>query len=403
MAINDETWPVGISSANPSDPSTPSMELDLDKPAEVKLDSGTWNSDTTTDAGALRNTSKQSWTAQGGGSEHGMSYQGDVIWDGGDETIAPDGTITLVHLYDNSGDSSYTTNDGPADLAWTIGSLAGSTNLVFPNGSNILWSTFNTSAKTKVVLHTGGRGKISNLFQLTATATDDATEMSIPPPQISVAGYTLNASGVAYAIFPDGATIDITPQTGAPYYDFTVGAGKYLSHFEVFVRQPYPNYPSDAGSYGLMGPPLGWPIYEWGGKQAGHAWFKLSTGAPSAAISQFTTPDCSQWLNQEFGYGPINDSLLSIYPPVAAGPGTNYMDNGSANIDRFYIVGFQGPGVINGLSHAENIHSNPGTWNSATHNCVHEVVITGNTSGKQLPIGDATPEFFGFALPPSDP
>ncbi len=219
----------GAGSANSSDPSTPSTELDLDKPTEVKLDSGTWNSDTTTDAGALRNTSKQSWTAQGGGSEHGMSYQGDVIWDGGDETIAPDGTITLVHLYDNSGDSSYTTNDGPADLEWTIGSLAGSTNLVFPNGSNILWSTFNTSAKTKVVLHTGGKAQTGRqgLFQLTASATDDSTGLGIPPQQISVAGKTLGADGVAWLEFQDGITVDVTPQASAPLYDYGISAQKY--------------------------------------------------------------------------------------------------------------------------------------------------------------------------------
>ncbi len=180
-------------------------------------------------AGTLHWKGNLSWTAQGDGTEHDEFHLEDMDWNAADETIAPDGTVTLVHSYDNSGDDSYTTNDGPADLAWIIGSLAGSTNLTLPNGSNILWSTFNTSAKTKVVLHTGGKGQTGRqgLFQLTPTATDDSTGLGIPPQQISVAGKTLGADGVAWLEFQDGITVDVTPQASAPLYDYGISAQKY--------------------------------------------------------------------------------------------------------------------------------------------------------------------------------
>jgi hypothetical protein len=125
--------------------------------------------------------------------------------------------------------------------------------------------------------------------------------------------------------------------------------------------------------------------------------------APIDGITRFTTPDCSQWLGQEIGYAPISSHFISYVPPIKEGVGYLDTNNGSASVHRNYAIGFQGPGLIDGSGDTENLHQSPGTWNSDSHNCVHEVIKAAKAVGIQLPSLDFNPEGFGFNLPPDSP
>lgn len=82
------------------------------------------------------------------------------------------------------------------------------------------------------------------------------------------------------------------------------------------------------------------------------------------------------------------------------GPGKVYGGSTGVTVHKTYVIGFQGKGAVDGVNHVENLSNIPGTWDTGYHNCVHEVVITGKTTGVQLPLSDTTPEGFGFNLPP---
>jgi hypothetical protein len=293
---------------------------------------------------------------------------------------------------------------------------------------NVVWTR---TADTVMKLFTGGKAGSGrqNLFVLNASGRRPLwtgvklnlligelwTEWELPPllgpwtsidpRQITIAGKALDTNGTAYFAWPDGVTRDVTPRTGYDYYTFAQpSVGKYLSHFEVFVRQPWPDIydrdwtPPDP-------PPPGYPLVA--GIDAGHAWWKLSSDAPVEAVNKFTGTDCTQWLNTEVGYGPVDTSYdwwSWIWDPgsssVSTGPGELETDNGYPSVHRTYGIGF--PGLIAGLNHTEHLNQYPGTWDSRWHNCVHETRITGGAAGVKLP-DDWDPEDFGFDLPPDDP
>ncbi len=273
------------------------------------------------------------------------------------------------------------------------------------------WENYQRSANCKVKLATGGPAGSTkqNLWLINVTATayhppwlsNPLASTSIPSTNITILGKTLDASGNAYVLLPDNAFPDATPIINSPtaYYSFIITVQKYLSQLTVNVRQPYPNYPSDAVLYSWN--PF-YPVYDVLAGSAGHAWWELTSDAPINAINLFTTTNCSQWVGEQVGYAPSSTTWVTHVPPVKQGPGYLDTDNGSANITRIYAIGFQGPGLIEGLSDIENLYLSPGTWNSDTHNCVHETIKAGNSVGISLP-NDIYPEIFGFDLPPSSP
>ena len=151
--------------------------------------------------------------------------------------------------------------------------------------------------------------------------------------------------------------------------------------------------------------PIGYPVASVVNHDAGHAWWKLTCDASCGVIKpRFTKSNCSLFLGGTgWGYGPDDTAqVLSWIPYIKEGPGHLYPGDGSQSVHRIYACGFQGPGLIDALDYTDNLLHHPGTWNSATNNCVHQVVNAGNKAGISL-LGDTTPEFFGMGLPPSDP
>ena len=305
------------------------------------------------------------------------------------------------------------------NTSWQEGGASGDP--IFGGGTS--HDSYERSAQTTYHVQTGGRaipGR-QNLWRFSAGASwikdKHATppfwstpNQAIDPTQVWIRGQHLDTNGNTYIVLPDGQDLDVTPQVpGLVFYTFGVGGQKYLSHFEVFVRQPYPRFPDDYNDYGPDGPPFGYPVYKFGGLAAGHAWWKLYCSAPIDGINKFTSTNCSQWLNKEVGYGPVNSSFdcwacLINATAVKVGPGFLSTNNGSADVHRTYAIGFQTKGLIDGLGHTENVHQSPGEWDSLWHNCVHEAVVIGKTTGIQLPynLNDSTPDEFGRHLPPDD-
>jgi hypothetical protein len=298
-------------------------------------------------------------------------------------------------------------------------------------GSEFGYTTgiYGRTADAVVKLRTGGKAtsRRRNLFCLTAVAAEVENKMSysyawlyyywqvsgpagtvpIPAQSITIMGQALDINSNVYVVLPDNQDIDVTPRVqNKDFYTFNVDKQKYLSHFEVFVCQPYPDWPNDLKYYDpIYNPiPIGYPFWN-SSVNAGHAWWKLTTDAPTDAVNKFANTNASQWLGQEVGYGPtsLTWSLQGCSIEIT-GPGELPFPYQHAwTVHRIYAVGFQGPGVIEGLNHTEHVHNYPGTWDSRWHNCVQEAFITGNASGAGLPISDWLPEFFGFDVSPDSP
>jgi hypothetical protein len=279
----------------------------------------------------------------------------------------------------------------------------------------------NQTAQTKMKLYTGAKAvpKRNNLWMVTGSAakilhdwemnpcSQYADKESVASTRITIGELgKLDSDGKLYKWLPDGVTKDATPNVkGLDYYIFSASATKYLSHFEVFVRQPWPDYPND--DFFPDSPPLGYPVVA--GFDAGHAWWKSASDAPLQAIQSFTQDPANEWVNVEAGYGPDGSSSFDwgrflVEGVVKTNIGKVFAgDNGNANIHRTYGISFKSPGLIEGLNHTKTLSDNPGIWDSAVHNCVMEVRNTGGNSGLSLPDSENTPEGFGFELPPSSP
>jgi hypothetical protein len=112
-------------------------------------------------------------------------------------------------------------------------------------------------SQAKMLLHTGGRSGVGRrgLFRLTATATEEVPVADsggqyhqagivdgpgIPNDQIIVGGKQLDTNGVVWKVYPDGKTIDVTPQANAPLYSFTEPPpSKQCAPVEIdFLDQP---------------------------------------------------------------------------------------------------------------------------------------------------------------------
>ena len=290
--------------------------------------------------------------------------------------------------------------------------------------------TYTRTAQTKMKLHTGGKAipARQNLFQITCPAVDiegygveQGTDSkraqppfgygllsespAIPPEKISVGGLgTLKSDGNLWTVLPDGADLPATPVVGGKrFYVFWPGEQKFHSSFEAFVCQPWPDLSYQPWLLDDDLPPLGWPIYSVA-DNGGHAWWKLTTDAPTDAVNQFAKAYASQWMNTEVGYGETSGldwlyAILHFTSPTAPGvlPFTN---THTWTVHKTYAIGF--PGLIAGLNHTEHVHEYPGTYDLRYHNCVIEVWITGGAAGVTLP-HDWDPEDFGFDLPPDSP
>jgi hypothetical protein len=279
---------------------------------------------------------------------------------------------------------------------------------------------FSKSATTILDLRTGGKAiaKRQNLWVISGSAAEitdhwepwpchsaNVPSRPIPPQEVEILGSKLRDDWRLYKVLPDGVTMDATPYVrGKSYYRFDANGQKFTSHLDVFVRQPFPRFPNDLDEFWPDPPPLGYPVYDIrpGGKEAGHAWWRLRTQAPAEVVSEFagSQVDLSHSLNIECGYGPSGDMVVrSWLPPEKQADGKLYHDNGTPDVLRVYIIGFQGPGLVGGLQHSEQLRNNPGIWNSSSHNCVHETSLIGEKAGVTLPVSDGTPESFGFQLP----
>jgi hypothetical protein len=216
----------------------------------------------------------------------------------------------------------------------------------------------------------------------------------------------LGNDGKLYVALPDGVEKEATIKAeDENFFTFDVSGQKYLPHFEVFVRQPWPNYPHDVWDPIYNPQPFGYPFVNIAMHDAGHSWWRLTCGASCDVISRFTIADCSQWLGGTgWGYGPDDTAhIIHLKPYEKEGTGHVYAGDGSETVHRIYTCGFLGPGLIGGLEQTDNLARHPGTWNSATHNCLHELINIGGAVGRDLPPADEMPEFFGFDLPPDDP
>lgn len=250
-----------------------------------------------------------------------------------------------------------------------------------------------------------------NLFRINAWAKkySQATEplwwgapsTPLDATNLTVCGEQAGADGNVWVVLPDNSEENITVSApGVKHFNAWATPQKYRSYFEVFVRQPWPDFPNYSFPEGV--PPLGYPAVN--GFDTGHAWWKLTTEAPVNILNRFTTAANARWINMELGYSPSNSTFISYFPPIKQGGGYLEQNNGGdSTVHRTYATGFQGPGVIDGLGNCEALFENGGTWNSDTHNCVHETIKTGNMAGVPLPSTDPTPEGFGLNLPPSDP
>jgi hypothetical protein len=232
---------------------------------------------------------------------------------------------------------------------------------------------------------------------------------ALPNKSVHLLGDTLHdPDGSLYYVTPAGAPpMDCTPVVyGNKFYTwYLVDTPHVHNNFVVFVRMPYPQWPADTWNSGNLFYP-----YWSGDVMCGHAWWKLTSDAPTDAINQkLKTPDSTKWINMEVGFMPL--ALLDIWYfsfedwDSLVSPGIVDLDgfNGDYSVYRIYDIGFTD--LIAGLNHTEDFSITPGIWNSRTRNCVHQTQITGNDVGVTLPCGsnDWLPEYFGHDLPPSTP
>ena len=216
------------------------------------------------------------------------------------------------------------------------------------------------SAQTLYQLRTGGKkgSKRKNLFMLTASASSIynmfypeidsfADSGQIHPSKIRIPGASwLDDNDVAYAIFPDGTSLDITPRAEFRYYAFDISAAKYKSYFTVKVDMPDPE---------------GCNISV--GTDVGHAWWSFGTEAPSGGINMFMGNQLSQFIGVETGYYPADH--IDFFVLIGSFPGFLELNDSGHDVDatKTYEIGF--PDLISGLQFTKGLNDSPGTWNEA--------------------------------------
>jgi len=282
---------------------------------------------------------------------------------------------------------------------------------------SIINYTARRTAETVMKLQTGGRAtsKLKNLFGLTASCSQlnvapqpsapywyVTSNPSVPSQNITIGGYgALNTNGVMYKIIPDNDDVDVTPRVaGVDYYTFNISAQKYHSYFEVFVNMPYPPGTGTLGFYPNF-------MMQSGGINAGHAWWRLSTDAPTNAVNQFISSDRSQFLSKQVGYGNTGwgvnfDFFLQVLPATyISGAGKLYNTDPDSNSQSIPVmtnhIGWDD--LINGLGYTGELQNHPGTWDGLENNCVTQTRSVGGIVGVTLPNPSPLfPEPFGLDL-----
>lgn len=380
-ATNVPVTPGGVASfdlnAVPAGGDDPYASVNQNKNTGVVMDSAKGNYDTWWDALTLHNSSDWKWSRQSGGYKHTRFEAGtgnDMSWDQSDDTIASNLTILNTHITGSDGTDTNIANNGTEGFDKTIGSWNGVTYLPELNGTFLLWSKGSGSEHVKMVLLTGGKSKLRNLYRLSATATDDTTWQPVPSQEITIAGQSLDANGVTYQIFSDGEAPDVTPQVNSPLYSFSgPDATKYCSYFDVYVIKGNP--PGDEG----------------------HAWWGLRTDAPQDALVKFFNSTELFYLSQQtYGYYPT----IHTFPGYLDCPGELWVPESyttaSADVRRHFYIGFNG--LQSAIDYAIGLHNSPGYYVVLGNNCVSQVRADARAAGGTAVPLDMTPMAFGLAL-----
>jgi hypothetical protein len=169
-------------------------------------------------------------------------------------------------------------------------------------------------SQAKMLLHTGGRSGVGRrgLFRLTATATEEVPVADsggqyhqagivdgpgIPNDQIIVGGKQLDTNGVVWKVYPDGKTIDVTPQANAPLYRFTVDQSKYTPVIQInnsVTLDPddvAPGADYCVGQYltfALSGIPVSTSDYQW--TLDGHFFNAQTNFCPTGSMDPYVIP-----------------------------------------------------------------------------------------------------------------
>jgi len=255
------------------------------------------------------------------------------------------------------------------------------------------------NSRATVQLRTGGKSgsKLKHVFALPASATayQKLTTDEIPQPTdswtvpysaITIPGATwLDNNGIAYGIYPDDSTVDITPHVSVDYYSFSVSATKYKSYLTLYARMPDPN-----GCSTFVG------------TDAGHAWWRFTTEASAGAIGMFMGTNYSYYIGRTAGFYP--DGLTWILPlggnftGVTEVPDTG--NEGTENAQKTYEIGFDD--LKGGIFFTKHLHENPPDWNGLFYNCVHAARGAAAAAGVKAPYA-VFPETFGHKLLGDDP
>lgn len=375
-----------------------------------------------------------SWQDYGGGasswnwlgvdtSNNGNLTQTDWV----DATFAaslwPDIEETIVNASQDDLDSGFDPNMEHCDIGEPVIDISGSYSC--PEYLQTEKDTENRHAQATMILQTGGKAQSGrqNLFVINASAAQIlCVKAPIPlwqnppppspppilPQQICVDGQCLDANGNAYLILPDNSEIDVTPQVdGIDFYTFGITAQKYKSYFSVYVAQPDPTgtwVPNPDDPSGTTGTTVYLPWLP--GVGPGHAWWCVTTEAPADAVTKLNQSSVNlEYLGAQVGYGPKGGVSLwnSTTKSFLTAPGQfPYPYGGSPTTNAIYSIDFKS--IFDGLSYEEALKAAPGNYSVANpaNTCVTKTRECGAAVGITLP-GDASPEFFGFDLPPSDP
>ena len=267
--------------------------------------------------------------------------------------------------------------------------------------TNTYSETYERTAQTVWHVQTGGKAVpgLLNLCQFSGSATEivnkrgpSANDKPIPYDQIAIGGMgNLLTNGIRYNLLPNDKDFDITPTViGKDYYTFSVGGQKYCSYFEVFVEQ---------GNPGGVAP--------WGSNNVGHAWWRLSTDAPSEGLKAMGVGQGQSfaWTNETQNVFQTNmtcflSRFAGFYPDgnvIGIGftwtngiqfvPGKlqcpDPSNEGDAQIKRTFFIGF--PDLVNGLNFTKGMYLQPPTYSVLGYACVSAAVNAGQASRVKLP------------------
>jgi hypothetical protein len=235
-----------IINATPTNDADPAILTNVDKAAEIVIDSAHWTNGNFLNSGpdfpeGTRDRVIGNFTWGKGGliteTFSDLDTNQTVI---GTEwkylTLSSNGTaITFIQIT-NSGGFNYATNAGPGTGAYAIKQEIGALSWSgFEGGNPQGWDE---SSQMKMALHTGGKSKsiAQGLFALTATATNifvTNSPVNIPYPQITVDGTTLGSDGLAWKVYQDNGSPDVTPKVQTDMYGFTVDKQKYEPYIQA--------------------------------------------------------------------------------------------------------------------------------------------------------------------------